>query len=74
MPYVTQVERKDQNIAGNRGYLKGTPPPPEDKTGRKRPFLTIDIDLPRTSGEAGIPETKFANTSKAAAARQEEIK
>ena len=64
MPYVTEVERTDQKIEGNRGYLKGTPPPAEDKTGRKRPFLTVDVDLPRTSSEYGVPETRFVNTNK----------
>ena len=70
MPYVSQTERLDQKIEGNRGYVKGTPPPPEDKTGRKRPFLTIDVDLPRTSKEAGVPETKLVGTSKATEAKE----
>ncbi len=59
MPYVMQTERLDQKIEGNRGYLKGTPPPAEDKTGRKRPFIAVDVDLPQTSKEAGIPETQI---------------
>ena len=54
---------------GNRGYIKGTPPPPEDKTGRKRPFIAVDVDLPRTSKEAGVPETRMVNLSKPSAAK-----
>ena len=65
MPYVMQVERSDQVVEGNRGYLKGTPPPREDMTGRKRPFIAVDVDLPRTSKEAGIPDTRIVNTGKA---------
>ncbi|MDP3804323.1 MAG: hypothetical protein Q8Q87_02085 [Candidatus Omnitrophota bacterium] len=72
MPYVMQTERLDQKIEGNRGYLKGTPPPAEDKTGRKRPFIAIDVDLPQTSREAGIPETKMVNASKEASGMKEE--
>ena len=63
-PYITQVERQDQKVDGNRGYIQGTPPPAEDLTGRKRPLITVDVDLPRTSSEAGIPDTKFTNTRK----------
>lgn len=58
-PYIMEVDRIDQKIEGNRGYIKGTPPPAEDKTGRKRPLITVDVDLPRTSQEAGIPDTRF---------------
>lgn len=53
-PYVMQMERHDQVVDGNRGYLKGTPPPAEDLTGRKRPFLAIDVDLPPASGEGNV--------------------
>lgn len=64
MPYVTEVDRTDQIVEGNQGYLKGTVPSSENMTGKKRPFITIDVDLPRTSKEAGIPDTKIINTSK----------
>ena len=80
MPYITEVDRKDQMVAGNRGYIKGTPPAAEDKTGRKRTFITVDVDLPKSSKEAGIQETHFAGTkttegaSQAQASQQESVK
>lgn len=46
-PYVMKMDRVDQNVSsGNRGYLKGTPPPAEDRSNLKRPFIAVDIDLP----------------------------
>ena len=65
MPYIMQTDRVDQKIDGNRGYIKGTPPPPEDKTGRKRSWIALDVDLPRSSHEAGIPDTKFVSPGEA---------
>lgn len=45
-PYVMQTDRVDQKMeAGNRGYLKGTPPPAEDRSGLKRSLIAVDIDL-----------------------------
>jgi hypothetical protein len=50
---VTKVERQDQVVdSGNRGYLKGTPPPVGDRGELKRPFMTVDIDLPSIQGKA----------------------
>jgi len=63
MPYTLEVARTDQVVEGNRGYIQGNVPPAEDKTGRKRQYLAIDIDLPRSSKEAGIPDTKLINLS-----------
>jgi len=57
-PYITETKRTDQQLAGNRGYLKGTPPLEEDTTGRKRQFLTVDIDLPQIAGKP-TQETKL---------------
>ena len=46
MPYVMKTERVDQKMdIGNRGYLKGAPPPAKDRTGLKRPLIAVDIDL-----------------------------
>ena len=46
MPYVMKTERVDQKMdIGNRGYLKGSPPPAKDRTGLKRPLIAVDIDL-----------------------------
>jgi len=66
-PYIMQTERVDQVVEGNRGYLKGTPPPPEDLTGRKRPLIAVDIDLPPTNKEANVPETHLVKTEAAPA-------
>ena len=50
-PYITKVDRTDQDLSvGNKGYLKGTPPPSKDRGELKRPFVTIDIELPRIQG------------------------
>lgn len=46
MPYVMKIDRVDQEMRiGNRGYLKGTPPPAEDRSSLKREFIAVDIDL-----------------------------
>jgi len=46
MPYVMKTDRVDQDLkVGNRGYLKGTPPPAPDRSGLKRPWLAVDVDL-----------------------------
>ena len=44
-PYIMTVDRTDQKVDGNRGYLKGTPPPAEDHTGSKRSLIAVDMDL-----------------------------
>jgi len=50
-PYVMTVDRTDQKVAGNRGYMKGTPPSAEDKTGRKRELIAVDMDLVSIQGK-----------------------
>ncbi|MCX5679145.1 MAG: hypothetical protein NTZ95_00465 [Candidatus Omnitrophica bacterium] len=51
-PYVMKTDRVDQKLEeGNRGYLKGTPPPVGDRGDLKRPWIAVDVDLPETSGE-----------------------
>jgi len=63
-PYVTKVDRKDQVVdSGNRGYLKGTPPPVGDRGELKRPFMTVDISLPTIQGQA-TKETEVAGAAK----------
>ena len=44
-PYIMTVDRADQKVEGNRGYLKGTPPPAVDHTGSKRSLIAVDMDL-----------------------------
>ncbi|MFH1552329.1 MAG: hypothetical protein ABID83_01645 [Candidatus Omnitrophota bacterium] len=50
--YTFKKDRVDQEITGNRGYLKGTPPPlPEDRD-TQRTLIGVDIELPaRLIGE-----------------------
>lgn len=50
-PYITETNRTDQAISGNRGYLKGTPPPEAERNGLKRQLITVDIDLPEIQGK-----------------------
>ena len=33
-PYIMTVDRTDQKVQGNRGYLQGTPPPVQERTNR----------------------------------------
>ena len=44
-PYIMTVDRVDQKVEGNRGYLKGTPPPAQERTNLKRPLIAVDMDL-----------------------------
>ena len=45
-PYVMETDRVDQKMdTGNRGYLKGAPPPAKDRAGLKRSLIAVDIDL-----------------------------
>ncbi len=71
-PYVMKMDRQDQDLRfGNKGYLKGTPPPGQDRTGIKREFIALDIDLITPNielAEGGTPsKTKRSG-------RREEIK
>ncbi len=68
-----KFDRVDQKIVGNRGYLKGTPPPAEDRTGLKRELMAVDVDLGvEESGVSKVVE-KMARPAKAAA-EEENIK
>lgn len=50
-PYVMKTDRIDQKLEeGNRGYVKGTPPPVGDRGDLKRPWIAVDVDLPESSG------------------------
>ena len=51
-PYISSVDRTDQSLeGGNRGYIKGTPPPAPANRNTKRTFITVDVDLPPTTKE-----------------------
>jgi hypothetical protein len=55
-PYVMNTDRVDQKLdQGNRGYLKGTPPPPPDRGDLKRPWIAVDVDLLETSSKSTAP-------------------
>ncbi|MFC1479830.1 hypothetical protein ACFL5Y_00055 [Candidatus Omnitrophota bacterium] len=75
--YTFKKDRVDQEITGNRGYLKGTPPPvPEDRD-TQRTLIGVDIELPaRLIGgddeEAG--EMVKAQPKKTAAAVKTQVK
>ena len=50
-PYIMKTDRVDQKLeGGNRGYLKGTPPPVGDRGDLKRPWIAVDVDLPESEG------------------------
>ncbi len=45
-PYIGTMTRVDQNVEqGNRGYLEGTAPAPEDRK-LTRQLITMDVDVP----------------------------
>ncbi|MBN1793836.1 MAG: hypothetical protein JW844_02605 [Candidatus Omnitrophica bacterium] len=39
-----ELERSDQEISGNRGYLMGTPPP-EYEVRQQKPWQLIEIEV-----------------------------
>ena len=49
-PYIMTVDRVDQKAEGNRGYLKGTPPPLECNSSPKRQLIAVDMDLVSIKG------------------------
>ena len=57
-PYIMNTDREDQKIEGNRGYLKGTPPPLKERGDLKRPYLTVDVEIP----EVDEKQTKLVTT------------
>lgn len=50
-PYIMTVDRVDQKVEGNRGYLKGTPPPEQRMTNPKRSLIAVDMDLVDIKGK-----------------------
>lgn len=43
--YKQVREREDQVVAGNRGYLQGTPPPGETKAPKTRETFVVEVEL-----------------------------
>ncbi|MDD5496788.1 MAG: hypothetical protein PHP46_06825 [Candidatus Omnitrophica bacterium] len=65
-PYIMTVDRVDQKVdAGNRGYLVGTPPPADERSGLKRPLIAVDMDLVSIQGKAS-QQTTIVSKSRAA--------
>ena len=50
-PYIMIVDRVDQKVEGNRGYLKGTPPPEQERANLKRSLIAVDMDLISIKGK-----------------------
>ncbi|OGW84672.1 MAG: hypothetical protein A2987_06440 [Omnitrophica bacterium RIFCSPLOWO2_01_FULL_45_10] len=72
-PYVMKMDRVDQELEnGNRGYLMGTPPPPEDRGDLKRPFIALDIDLPSGGDKDSGEETRVIETKREVVTEREE--
>lgn len=56
--YEIKKDRVDQRVEGNRGYIKGTPPPAPIKGGvPKRTLIGIDMEVPILPGEEGYKPT-----------------
>ncbi|GEM_PF-1210796 len=56
--YTFEKDRVDQRTEGNRGYVKGTPPPePVKKSTAKRTMIGIDMEVPLLPGEKGYKTT-----------------
>jgi len=56
--YEIKKDRVDQRVEGNRGYIKGTPPPAPIKGGvPKRTLIGIDMEVPILPGEKGYEPT-----------------
>ena len=54
-PYIMTVDRVDQQVDGNKGFLKGTPPASEERVGLKRPLIAVDMDLVEIKGKKSQP-------------------
>lgn len=57
--YTFEVERVDQDLTGNRGYIMGTPPPAEDLEGRTRTFIGVDVELPSLGSEPLVRDRDY---------------
>ncbi len=51
--YTITQERADLDLEGNRGYIKGTPPPPEKEPEKMRTINVLEIEFgqPLRTGE-----------------------
>ena len=51
--YTFKRDRVDQDMEGNRGYIKGTPPPAESRENLKREMIGVDVEIPILPWEEG---------------------
>ena len=56
-PYIMETDRADQGVSGNRGYIKGNPPPAEAHSDKRR-LIAVDIDFPKIGPKDKDEETK----------------
>jgi len=68
-PYIMTVDRTDQKVEGNRGYLSGTPPQPTERH-LKRELIAVDMDLVEIQGKPTQPTTIVTNMKQGAPAAQ----
>ncbi len=73
-PYIMTVDRVDQKVEGNRGYLVGTPPPAEERDNLKRPLIAVDMDLVSIQGKATQPTRIVTKNSPAPMSVEEQTK
>ena len=55
--YTFEIDRPDQKLEGNKGYLMGQPPAKKVKRETKRTIIGVDVELPTTKefiDETGI--------------------
>jgi uncharacterized protein YsxB (DUF464 family) len=71
-PYIMTVDRVDQQVEGNKGYLQGTPPSSQEKANPTRQLIAVDMDLVTIQGKATKPTTIVYNNQSSAAAPVEE--
>ncbi|MDO8525635.1 MAG: hypothetical protein Q7S07_04015 [Candidatus Omnitrophota bacterium] len=50
-PYIMTVDRVDQKVDGNKGYLTGTPPPSQERANLKRSLIAVDMDFVELKGK-----------------------
>lgn len=65
-----EVERTDQAIAGNQGFLKGTPKVATKEKKATRQHIDFDVELPQVGQGARVFEVKDTVTKRVAPARE----
>jgi nucleoid-associated protein YgaU len=52
---LIERERVDQQVSGNRGYLKGTPPPEAERRATKK-YYEVQVEFPSVTEESRVPK------------------